>query len=43
MSHNIVIKQKNVQETKRSANRSDNVYAIIDKAYYVDAIRYKAE
>ena len=43
MSHNIVIKQKNIQETKRSANRSDAVYPLIDKPYYVDAIRYKVE
>ena len=43
MSHNIVIKQKNMQETKTSGNRSDTVYSLIDKPYYVDAIRYKVE
>jgi hypothetical protein len=43
MNSKIVIKEKNIQEKKIYSNRSDSVYSLIDKPYYVDAMRYKVE
>ena len=43
MSNNIVIRQGHLKQRKTSSNRSDTVYSLIDKPYYVDAIRYKVQ
>ena len=43
MASNIVIKQKNIKGKKILTKRSESVYSLIDKPYYVDAVRYKVE
>jgi hypothetical protein len=43
MTSNIVIKQKHNEEKKILSNGSDSVYSLIDKPYYVDAVRYKVD
>ena len=43
MTNNIVIKQKHNEDKKMLSNRSESVYSLVDKPYYVDAVRYKVQ